>query len=79
MTIGTFATLCLQKGKTATETLAMVKQVFPQANTSMKCIYYYASKAKIRLAKGAVVDAVQLKKALETLGEVKAVKTAKAA
>jgi hypothetical protein len=67
MTIGQFATLALQKGKTAQETLALVKQVFPGCNTSIKCIYYYASKAKIKLAQGAKVDSEQLEKALASL------------
>lgn len=67
MTIGTFATTCLQKGKSAKETLEMVKKVFPNSNTSMKCIYYYASKAKIKLAKAQVVDDKELKAAMKML------------
>lgn len=67
MTIGTFATTCLTKGKSAKETLELVKKVFPNSNTSMKCIYYYASKAKIKLAKVAVVDEKELKMALKEL------------
>lgn len=67
MTIGQFATLALTKGKSAQETLALVKQVFPQANTSIKCIYYYASKAKIKLAKTAVVDEKKMAEALKML------------
>lgn len=67
MTIGQFATQCLSKGKTAQETLALVKKVFPQSQTSIKCIYYYASKAKIKLAKAQVVDNDALKAALKEL------------
>lgn len=67
MTIGQFATQSLKAGKSAKETLELVKRVFPGCNTSMKCIYYYASKAKIKLAKSAAVDADELKKALAEL------------
>lgn len=67
MTIGQFATLCLTKGKSAQETLTMVKQVYPGCNTSIKCIYYYASKAKIKLAKHSTADAKQLEQALKML------------
>jgi hypothetical protein len=66
-TIGGFATLCLEKGKTAKETLALVKRVFPDAKTTMKCIYFYASKAGIALAKTAAVDDKQLKAAMKEL------------
>lgn len=64
MTIGQFATQMLQKGKSAQETLELVKKVFPNANTSIKCIYYYSSKAKIGLKKAQVVNQEELEKAL---------------
>lgn len=67
MTIGQFATLSLQKGKSAQETLDLVKAVFPNCSTSIKCIYYYASKAKIGLKKAQVVDDVKMKEALKML------------
>jgi hypothetical protein len=67
MNIGQFATACLTKGKSAKDTLAMVQRVFPESKTTMKCIYYYASKAKIKLAKSAVVDPKELKKAMAEL------------
>lgn len=67
MTIGQFATTCLQKGKSAKETLELVKKVFPNSNTSMKCIYYYASKAKVKLAKAQVVNEDALKAAMKEL------------
>lgn len=67
MTIGEFATLNLQKGKSAQETLAAVKAVFPSCSTTIKCIYFYASKAKIGLAKKSTADPVALKAALKAL------------
>ena len=67
MTIGQFATQMLQGGKTAQETLALVKKVFPNSQTTIKCIYFYASKAKVGLKKTQVVDADALKAALESI------------
>jgi hypothetical protein len=67
MTIGKFATACLLKGKSAKETLELVHKVFPKSQTTMKCIYYYASKAKIKLARAVEVDEVELKAAMEEL------------
>ena len=67
MTIGKFAEQCLRAGKSAKETLAMVKKVFPECKTTMKCVYYYASKAGIKLTKSAVVDQKQLEAALKQL------------
>lgn len=66
--IGQFATLCLEKGKTAQETLDMVKQVFPNCTTTLKGIYFYASKAKIRLGRQAEVDKAAANRALVALG-----------
>lgn len=63
MNIGQFATKALLAGKTAQETLDLVKKVFPESKTTMKCIYYYASKAKVGLKKS-VVNSEELKKAL---------------
>lgn len=67
MNIGQFATQALQAGRSAKETLELVKRVFPESKTTMKCVYYYASKAKIKLAKTAVADEKELKKALASL------------
>lgn len=67
MTIGKLATLALQQGKSAKDTLDMVKRVFPGCNTTMKSIYFYASKAGVRLAKHSVADQGQLKAALAEL------------
>ena len=67
MTIGQFATLCLQKGKSAQDTLDLVKKVYPSCNTSIKCIYYYASKAKIKLGHKAEVDKKAMQAALKEL------------
>lgn len=67
MTIGHFATKALEAGKSAKETLELVQRVFPGCKTTMKCIYYYASKAKIKLAKSATADLDELEKALEEL------------
>jgi hypothetical protein len=68
VTIGKFATMCLEKGKSAQETLELVKRVYPTCNTSIKCIYYYASKAKIKLAKGSECDQDEMSRVLEELG-----------
>lgn len=67
MTIGQFATLCLQKGKSAKDTLAEVQKVFPGCKTTMKCIYYYAHVAKIPLAKKSQADPKALETALKAL------------
>lgn len=68
MTIGQLATTALLKGKSAQETLEIVKRVFPQAKTTMKCIYYYSSKAGIKLKKGSECNESELKNVLEMLG-----------
>ena len=39
----------LRDGWSAKEALALVLEEFPTAKTSIKCIYWYASKAGIRL------------------------------
>lgn len=67
MTIGKFATQCLRSGKSAKETLALVKKVYKDSNTSIKCIYYYASKAGVKLAKQSQADPKALKEALAGL------------
>lgn len=67
MNIGQFATTLLKSGKSAQETLGTVQKVFPGCKTSMKCIYYYASKAKIKLGSGAVADQKLLKAELAKL------------
>lgn len=67
MTIGKFATQCLEAGKSAKETLALVKKVFKDSNTTIKCIYYYASKAGIKLAKQSQADPKALEAALKSL------------
>lgn len=64
MTIGQFSTKMLIAGKSAQETLDLVKKVFPNSKTTIKCIYYYSSKAKIGLKKGQVIDQVEMDKAL---------------
>lgn len=69
VTIGNIATQLLKSGKSAEETLQAVKRVFPECQTTMKCIYYYASKAGIQLRKASVVDAKAL---AEVLKDIKA-------
>jgi len=39
----------LRAGRTSKQALADVLEAFPEAKTSIKCIYWYASKAGIRL------------------------------
>jgi len=57
----------LQAGKSAKEVLSLVKKVFPQSNTSIKCIYYYSSKYGIGLKRSQVVDDKELKAALASI------------
>ena len=64
MTIEQFVVKMLQSGKGSNETLSLVKKVFPNSRTSIKCIYYYSSKHKIKLGGSQVVDQVELEKAL---------------
>lgn len=64
MTIGQFATKMLQSGKSAQETLSLVHKVFPNSKTSIKCIYFYSSKAKIGLKKAQEINEEELEKAL---------------
>lgn len=67
MTIGTFATQALKAGKSAQDTLALVKKVFPNSQTSIKCIYFYASKAQLKLKKTQEVNQEELEKALASM------------
>ncbi len=64
MTIEQFCKTMLLKGKTAQETLDLVKQVYPQSSTSIKCIYYYSSKYKIKLKKSQEINQDALEAAL---------------
>lgn len=52
-TIQSVAIAALKEGKGAKETLAIVKEQFPDAKTSMACIYWYANKNDIKLQKPA--------------------------
>lgn len=72
MTIEQFSVKMLQGGKSAQETLGLVKKVFPNSKTSIKCIYYYSSKYGIGLKKSQVVNDEELKKALGSIKVVKA-------
>lgn len=67
MTIEQFCVKMLQAGKSAKETLALAKGVFPNSNTSIKCIYYYSSKYGIGLKKAQVIDDKALKAALASI------------
>lgn len=72
MTIGQFSEECLLGGKNAQETLDLVKKVFPNSQTSLKCIYYYSSKLHKEgkfggLKKTQVVNEEEMKKALKSL------------
>ena len=64
MTIEKFAVEMLKKGMSAKDCLAAVREVFPQSDTSIKCIYYYSSKYGIKLKKAQVVNDDLLKKYL---------------
>ena len=44
--IGAFAKAALTEGKTTAEVLAMVKETFPDAKTTMGCIAYYKAALK---------------------------------
>lgn len=76
ITIGSLATQLLQSGKSSQDTLTTVLRVFPEAKTTMKCIYFYASKAGIKLGHSQVIDQVELDRVLAELNP-KAVKAAK--
>lgn len=67
MTIEQFSVKCLTKGKSAQETLELVKRVFPSCQTSIKCIYYYSSKYKIGLKRSQEVNQEELENILEEL------------
>lgn len=67
VTIESVAVKLLKSGKSAKETLESVRKVFPQAKTSMKCIYYYSSKHKLGLQKSQVVDAEALRALMTSL------------
>lgn len=64
VTIEGIAVQLLKSGKSAKETLAAVKRVFPKASTTIKCIYFYSSKHKLGLQRGAEVDEAALKAVL---------------
>lgn len=51
--IATFCVNLLRNGFTAKEVLEAVKVQFPEAKTSMNCIYWYANKEGIKLQKSA--------------------------
>lgn len=71
MNIGQLAKKLLLSGMSNKEVLRTVLQVFPHAETSMKCIYYYSSQLGIKRNKGSQADEVELKKVLEMLEAVK--------
>jgi len=48
--IASFAIEKLREGWSSKETLELVQQAFPGCKTSIKCIYWYASKAGIKLS-----------------------------
>ncbi len=48
--IASFAISKLREGWSAKETVDLVLEAFPNAKTSIKCVYWYASKAGIRLS-----------------------------
>jgi hypothetical protein len=67
-TIGGLANTLLENGYGAEETLAAVLRVFPAAQTTMKCIYYYASKnPRVSLSNKKVADPKALKQVLAGL------------
>lgn len=67
VTIGGIATDLLKSGKGAQETLEIVQRVFPGCKTTIKCIYFYASKAKVSLQAKQNIDTDELKKALAAI------------
>lgn len=72
ITIGNIATQLLKAGKTADETLGAVKRVFPEAQTTKKCIYFYAHQAGVALQAARVVNKDELAKVIAELKQVKA-------
>lgn len=72
MTIGNLIQQLLVSGKSATETLETVRRVFPNCQTSLKCVYYYSSKLRKAnkfdgLKKEQVIDSAELARALESI------------
>jgi hypothetical protein len=53
VTIGSTAIGFLKAGKTAQETLELTQKAFPDASTTIACIYWYASKNGIKLQRPA--------------------------
>jgi hypothetical protein len=64
-TIATIAIEALKSGKTAEQALTAVLEAKPDAKTSIKCIYWYASKQKIDLRNRKAPEAQQV--TLETM------------
>jgi len=57
--IASFAIAKLREGWSSKETLELVLEAFPNAKTSIKCIYWYASKAGIKLNAKTFEEAIQ--------------------
>ena len=68
MTIESVAVKCLRAGLSVTETLSEVKKVFPNCETTKKCIYYYSSKYKIRQNSSNEVDESALEDLMRRIG-----------
>ena len=64
--IGQLATEVLKNGKTHKETLAIVKRVFPNCQTTRKGIASYASRAGIKRP-GATINQAELMRVLDEL------------
>lgn len=62
VTIGQLIVELLKAGKSSKETLASVKLVFPDCQTTMKSVYHYACIEKIRLGRVSRVDSGELAK-----------------
>lgn len=61
-TIQSVAIAALKAGTSAKDTLALVLKEFPNAKTSIACIYWYANKNDIKLQKAAAVKPVKAEK-----------------
>lgn len=51
LTIESLAVELMKAGQSPKEALVKVRRVFPQAQTSIKCMYHYSSKHKLNLTR----------------------------
>ncbi len=65
--IGAFCVSKLKEGWSAKEVLELVLESFPQAKTSIKCVYWYASKNGINLRAKSFDALLETEEVVETI------------